>query len=46
MITSEMLAPITTAVSGNVTELLPVGIGIMGIMLGVALIPRILHKFF
>jgi hypothetical protein len=46
MITSEMLAPITTAVNTNLTELLPVGIGIMAIMLGVSLIPRILYKFF
>lgn len=45
-ITAEMLAPITTAVTGNLDTLLPVGIGLMAIMLGVSLIPRIVWKFF
>lgn len=45
MITAEMLAPITTSVTSNLNVLLPVGIGIMGIMIGVALIPRIVYKF-
>lgn len=40
-----MLAPITTAISSNLDVLLPVGIGIMGIMIGVSLIPRIVYKF-
>lgn len=46
MITAEMLAPITTAISSNLTILVPVGIGIMATMLGVSLIPRIVYKFF
>lgn len=46
VITSEMLAPITDAITSNLQVLLPVGIGIMGVMLGVALIPRIIYKFF
>ena len=45
MITAEMLAPITTTISSNLNVLLPVGIGIMGIMIGVSLIPRIVYKF-
>lgn len=45
MITSEMLAPITTTITSNLTVLLPVGIAIMGIMIGVSLIPRIVYKF-
>lgn len=45
MITAEMVAPITTAVTSNVELLVPVGIGIMAIMVGVALIPRIVYKF-
>jgi hypothetical protein len=40
-----LLAPITTAISSNLTILLPIGIGIMGIMIGVSLIPRIIYKF-
>lgn len=44
-ITPEMLEPITTALTENLAVLLPVGIGIMGIMIGVSLIPRIVYKF-
>ena len=40
-----MLSPITTAISSNLDVLLPVGISIMGIMIGVSLIPRIVYKF-
>lgn len=45
VLTPEMLAPISTAVSSNTTVLVPVGITIMGIMIGVSLIPRIVYKF-
>ena len=44
-ITSGMLEPITTALTSNIGVLLPVGIAIMGIMIGVSLIPRIVYKF-
>lgn len=44
-ITTDMLAPITTALSSNLGVLLPVGISIMGMMIGVSLIPRIVYKF-
>lgn len=45
MIEAGMLAPITTTLTSNLEVLLPVGIGIMGIMIGVSLIPRIVYKF-
>lgn len=45
MLTAEMLAPITTTLESNLTILLPVGITIMGTMIGVGLIPRIVYKF-
>lgn len=45
MITADMLAPITDAISNNITVLIPVGIGVMGTMIGVSLIPRIVYKF-
>lgn len=45
MLSQEMLAPITSAVTNNVNLLVPVGITIMGIMIGVSLIPRIVYKF-
>lgn len=44
-ITPDMLQPITDAVVNNLNVLLPVGITIMGIMIGVSLIPRIVYKF-
>lgn len=44
-ITAEMLAPITEALTTNLTVLLPVGVSIMGVMIGVGLIPRIIYKF-
>lgn len=45
MIDASMLAPITEALTSNLDVLLPVGITIMGIMVGVSLIPRIVYKF-
>lgn len=45
MIDAAMLSPITETLTSNLDVLLPVGIGIMGIMIGVSLIPRIVYKF-
>lgn len=45
MITAEMLKPITDAFTGNINVLLPVGLGIMGTILGINLIPRVIYKF-
>lgn len=45
MITAEMLAPITEALTTNLNVLVPVGISIMGTMIGIGLIPRIVYKF-
>ena len=44
-ITAEMLAPITDALTTNAEVIVPVGMTIMGIMVGISLIPRILYKF-
>lgn len=45
-VTSAMLQPISDAITSNLGVLLPVGITIMAIMIGVSLIPRIIYKFF
>lgn len=45
-VTSGMLAPVTSAITDNLGVLLPVGITIMAVMIGVSLIPRIIYKFF
>lgn len=44
-LTSGMLKPITDALTSNMGILLPVGITIMGVLIGVSLIPRIVYKF-
>lgn len=45
MISAEMLAPITEALTSNLEVILPVGMGVMGTMIGVSLIPRLIYKF-
>lgn len=44
-VTAQMVAPITDALSSGLTTLVPIGIGIMAVMIGVSLIPRIIYKF-
>lgn len=44
-ITSDLVAPITTAISTGLTTLVPIGIGIMAVFIGIGLIPRIIYKF-
>lgn len=44
-VTAAMVEPIKNAINDNVGVLVPVGIGIMAIMVGVSLIPRIVYKF-
>lgn len=44
-ITSDLVAPITTAINSGLTTLVPIGIGIMAVFIGVGLIPRIIYKF-
>lgn len=44
-LTTVMLQPITDAITTNLGVLLPVGLGIMGTMIGISLIPRIVYKF-
>lgn len=44
-ITSEMLTPIIDAITGNVAVIMPIGIAIFGLMIGLGLIPKIIGKF-
>lgn len=46
VITPDMLEPVVSAITSNLGVLLPVGLSILAVMLGVALIPRIIWKFF
>ena len=45
VLTSNMLDGVTDLITSNLGVLLPVGITILGIMVGVSLIPRIVYKF-
>lgn len=45
-LTPTLLTPIVTNLNSAVETLVPIGIGIMGTMIGVHLIPRIVYKFF
>ena len=44
-ITSTLVAPIQSAISRGLSTLVPIGIGIMAVMIGIGLIPRIIYKF-
>lgn len=44
-ITSEMIAPITSAINSGLEVLVPIGIGIMAVMIGISLIPRVIYRF-
>lgn len=46
VVNAEQLAPVVDAITANLGVLLPVGLTILGIMVGVSLIPRIIYKFF
>ena len=42
---SEQFTGLTSTITSNLDVLIPVGLTIMGIMIAVALIPRIVYKF-
>ena len=44
-ITATMVEPIVDAINSGLTTLVPIGLGVMGAMVGVGLIPRIIYKF-
>lgn len=46
VVTQAMLEPVIESITGNLGVLLPVGLTILAVMVGVALIPRIIWKFF
>ena len=45
VITDTMLSPVTTAINSGLTTILPIGLKIMGWMVGIYLIPRLIWKF-
>lgn len=45
VVTSDMLQPVLDAITSNIAVILPVGVVLFGVMLGIALIPNILKRF-
>lgn len=44
-VTAELVKPVTDAITSSLTTLVPIGLTIMGTMIGIGLIPRIIYKF-
>ncbi len=44
-VTTEMLEPIVDAITSNIAVIMPVGITIFGVMVGLSLVPRIIRYF-
>lgn len=44
-ITAEMLQPLTTGINDNMAVILPVGLSIMAVFIGVKMIPKVVHWF-
>lgn len=44
-ITEDTVQPVTDAINSGLTTLVPIGIGIMGTFIGIALIKRIIYTF-
>lgn len=44
-ITTQMLTPLVEGIISNVNVVLPVGLGIMGLMLGIRIVPSLLRRF-
>ena len=45
VVTADMFTGLTSAINSNAAVIVPVGIGIMAIMVAIGVIPRILYKF-
>lgn len=44
-ITTQMLQPLVEGIVANVNVVLPVGLGIMGLMIGIRIIPALIRRF-
>lgn len=44
-ITSALVQPIKSAIDSGLDVLVPIGIGVMAVMVGIGLIPRVIYKF-
>lgn len=44
-ITAEMLAPLTSGINSNMAVIVPVGLGIMALFVGIKMIPKVIGWF-
>lgn len=44
-ITTDMLQPVVTSTTANLAVIIPIGIGLFAILLGVGLVPRVIKMF-
>lgn len=44
-ITNDMISPITSAINSGLQVLVPIGISVMAVMIGISLIPRVIYRF-
>jgi|GEM_PF-607176 len=44
-ITNAMVQPIADTISSGLDVLVPIGIGVMAVMIGISLIPKIIYRF-
>lgn len=46
MITAELIQPVVQSVTNNITAIVPAGLSILALSLGVSAVPKIIKKFF
>lgn len=46
MITAELIQPVVQAVTNNITAIVPSGLSILALSLGVSAVPKVIKKFF
>lgn len=46
IVTADQIATISSAATENLAVIIPAGLALMAIMLGVKLIPKVIYKFF
>lgn len=44
-LTDAVIKPITDAISSGLEVMIPIGIGIMAVFIGIGLIPKIIYRF-
>ena len=45
VVTSGMFEPLIDAITANVAVIVPVGLGVFGLLFGVLLVPRLIRRF-